>query len=92
MEIARKDGVISDQEVEIMKQLNLDIPKYVQMLKEARKDGVIDLQEEMKLEEFKHQIIQKASNIAINDYTLSEDEKEILLKLTEIINNYFPTA
>ena len=89
MEEANKDGVITEDEMEIIKQVEVDADSYSLVLAEAEDDGVIDENEAKFLGDLKSLILERAETIAGLDDVISEDEKALLGKLSEILANHY---
>lgn len=89
MEKAREDGLITDEENELIQQIKVDVETYTKILKESMKDGVISKEEGRKLQEFKQYIINSAENVAMRDGKISEAEKELIQRLSNLIITYF---
>jgi len=91
LEEAEKDGVISEDEMEIIKQVEVDADSFTLVLSEAEDDGVIDEKEASQLNELKSLIMERAETIAGLDDVISEDEMALLSKLSEILANHYRT-
>jgi len=89
LEEANKDGVISEDELEIIKQVEVDADSYALVLAEAIDDGMIDDKEAAFLNELKSLIMERAETIAGLDDIVSEDEKALLAKLSEILAEHY---
>ena len=83
--IANRDGLITDEEKEIISQVEFDSNFYELMLSDALEDGIITDEENEKLHDISQSMLQRAEIIANIDGKLSEDEKALIEKLTEII-------
>jgi hypothetical protein len=89
MEVANEDGFVSSDEIEIIKQAEVDVDSYTTVLKEALADGIIDEKEKTFLDELKSLIIERAETIATLDDVVSDDEKAMLSKLSEILAKHY---
>jgi len=57
-------------------------------LKEAKSDGIIDDMERQKLEDFRLKIYEAAKSMAEQDNKITEDESNLLKKLSEKLSEY----
>ena len=89
MEIAAKDGYVSSDEIEIIRQAEVDVDSYATVLKEALDDGKIDEKEKKFLDELKSLILERAETIAKLDDVVSPDEQDLLKKLSEILAAHY---
>ena len=88
-EAAMSDNVITDEEFELIQEVEFHIDKYELALIDAKKDGVIDDDEVEHLSQLKDEILNQAHSIANADDVINEDEKILLLTLSNLIQNYF---
>ena len=86
---AMEDGTFSDVEAMIIERVEIDVKQYEEVLIKAETDNKINLREAMQLGELKNTILANAAEIAARDYILSEDEKNLLRKLADILVDYF---
>ena len=89
MEVANKDGIVSSDELEIIRQVKVDLDSYDLHLQEAQKDGNIDNEEMKILVKLRNLIIERADIIASVDGKLSDDEVDLLTTLKYFIRAYF---
>lgn len=87
--VAKKDGVLTDQERAILDQVTVDVRIYTEALELALSDGMIDDKEIKKLTKLKEKIIIDAKKTANEDRVLDQDEKELIQKISEVLNKYF---
>ena len=90
-EQAFKDGVVTDDEFEIIEQVELDIELYMDSLNRALLDNLITTEESDELEALKDKILEKATQIAQGDGVIDAEEQGLLKKLSEILSEYFIT-
>ncbi|MFV2014753.1 MAG: hypothetical protein ACC656_04955 [Candidatus Heimdallarchaeota archaeon] len=88
-EVALRDGHISDEEFEILKQVSFDLIKYDKALTKALEDGVITTHEQLQLNNLQAQIEKNVVSVADSDHKISEDEAMLIKKLAEILKQYF---
>jgi tellurite resistance protein len=89
MEVAIADGIVSSDELEIIKQVKIDLDSYDLHLRDAKMDGFIDEDEMKILESLRDLIIERADIIASVDGKLSEDEKALLTTLKNFVKKYY---
>ncbi|OLS28758.1 MAG: hypothetical protein HeimC2_04880 [Candidatus Heimdallarchaeota archaeon LC_2] len=89
MEAAKKDGVITPEEKDIIDQVRVDADSYNMMLEESLTDGTINEQESERLNDLKQMIIDRAELIAKVDGEFDDDEQFLLKKLSDILNNHY---
>ncbi len=89
MEAAKKDGVITPQEKDIIDQVRVDADSYNMLLEESLSNGIINEQEAEKLGDLKQMILDRAELIAKVDGEFDKDEQLMLKKLSEILNNHY---
>ncbi|MHA2250508.1 MAG: hypothetical protein ACXAD7_09100 [Candidatus Kariarchaeaceae archaeon] len=84
---ALKDGIISDEENELISNIVLDVGAYSEMVDKALEDGVITEAEKIELFEGRMEILEKAYEIARQDHIVTDDEKEILKSICKLVLN-----
>ena len=87
--VAKKDGVLTDQERAILDQVTVDVKNYTEALEEALADGIINDKETKKLTKLKEKIIKDAKKTANADGELDQDEKDLIKTISEVLNKYF---
>lgn len=90
--IALEDGIITDEEANLMNQAMRDIEDFEKAFSEAISDGKITIQEKNMLLAKLEEIKDKAYNEALQDKTVSDDEVNILQRLfgvTDELRFYF---
>ncbi|MDH5402065.1 MAG: TerB family tellurite resistance protein [Candidatus Heimdallarchaeota archaeon] len=87
--IARKDGVITEEENDIIDQIVIDTLEYSQMIDKAIEDGIIDDEETQELKKLKDQIIKNAEATALADGFYKDHEKELIKKLYDLLNSFY---
>ena len=86
-ETALADQVITTEEGNLIDRILLDVRSYGDVLEQALKDGKIDNGEQQSLIQARDKIWIEANNIAAHPRELSEDTKQILSKLTELLES-----
>ncbi len=89
MKAAKKDDIITPEELDIIEQVKVDAEAYSVILKEAFMDGKVTEEEERKLKELKQAIIDRAEIIAKVDGHFTPNEREMIKKLSEIIKERY---
>ena len=87
--LAKKDGILSEEEADILNRVKIDLKKYSALLDKALVDGVINTKETKNLTRLKKQIIKGASEVAEKDGKITDDEKVLILKLSELLERYY---
>jgi tellurite resistance protein len=83
--LASQDGIITDDEKEILSQIKFDMDYYELMLADALEDGIITDHEKEKLHDIASSMLERAKIVAGIDGVITDDEKNLIQKLTEII-------
>lgn len=89
---AFEDGLVTDDEFEIIQTVEINIEKYTEALDKALEDNIITSEEADRLEQLKKEILKKAQEVAEIDGVVDEEETALLKKLTEALNKYFHTT
>ncbi|MFW9967478.1 MAG: hypothetical protein ACFFEA_10030, partial [Candidatus Thorarchaeota archaeon] len=84
-EAALDDGVITDEEGILIDRIVLDIRAYGEVLGNALSDGKIDQKEQESLLQARERIWIEAHNTAATNQILSDDAKQILIMLTNLL-------
>ncbi|MFW9788620.1 MAG: MFS transporter [Candidatus Thorarchaeota archaeon] len=84
-ETALADNVISEEEGALIERIVLDLRTYGDVLEEALKDGKIDKNEQDSLYQARERIWIEANNLVAKPDELSDDVKEILSTLTDLL-------
>ncbi|MHA2504143.1 MAG: hypothetical protein ACXAE3_14890 [Candidatus Kariarchaeaceae archaeon] len=85
---AKKNGRISYEELEILKQVKYDLFKYEASLKRALDDGVITPEENERLQFLKQQVETNAVTVANFDGLVDREEQEMLSVLAKVLDKY----
>ena len=88
-EKATADGTISPETGAIIMKIKFDLSKYMEAVQQSEVDGQLTMVEAMELIELKNEIIANAGIIAAQDYEIQDDEKNLIRKLAEILNDKF---
>lgn len=89
IEAAKKDGVITPEEQDIIEQVKVHADSYNMILEESLSDGIISSDEADRLNGLKQMIVDRAELIAKIDGKFEDDEKELIKKLIEIMKNHY---
>ena len=81
IETAAKDGVITQEEVDLIDTFEVSLKKYESALKDAYADGVITFEEEKKLHTIKDVIIEGGNLMANLVDGISKDEMNLLISM-----------
>ncbi|MBY8998915.1 MAG: MFS transporter, partial [Candidatus Thorarchaeota archaeon] len=84
-ETALTDQVISKEEGDLIDRIVLDVRTYGEVLGEALKDGKINKEEQQSMLRARERIWIEAHNIAVKPGDLSDDAKQILATLTDLL-------
>jgi MFS family permease len=85
---ALSDGVLSEEERQIIDRILLDVRDFGEILEHALKDELIDEKEQTSLIKARNRIWIEANNAAMRPGEVSDDVKQILSRLTELLE-YF---
>ena len=77
-EVANQDGVVSDDEAQLMKTVKGFIEQYQNYKTITQEDGVIDEEERKKLKEMRKWILEGAWVEAQEDGFISKEESELI--------------
>jgi len=83
---ALKDGVISDDENQMLAAANSHLKGFKELFDKAGEDGVITPEERKSLEFTRDEIISKVEQVGMEDGVMSPDEEAILKVLNELIS------
>ncbi|MFV2016694.1 MAG: hypothetical protein ACC656_14785 [Candidatus Heimdallarchaeota archaeon] len=81
METAGKDGIITEEEREVVESIEFSFRFYKQMLVDALEDGEITPNEMRMLEGMKERIIKEGYNVAEIVNGVSKDEMNLLISV-----------
>ena len=84
MNIANKDGIVTEEEEELIEKILLEVQNYETIFKEAIVDQKLDSEERLKLFKAKLNILRNAAKAVHEDLHVSQDEEEILKGLRSI--------
>ena len=79
--MAWQDGKISEDELGLLRQLDVSAEIYEKALEDALEDSIITKSEEEGLEKLKEELIHKAYTVAFSDKVISKDEGAIIDRL-----------
>ncbi|MCH8906272.1 MAG: hypothetical protein IH840_04205, partial [Candidatus Heimdallarchaeota archaeon] len=78
LQTAARDGVITDEEAEIVDKIEYSLRFFRQMLVDAMADGVITQEEQDSLIRMKDKMIEEGYNVAEASSDVSKDELNLL--------------
>ncbi|OLS19005.1 MAG: hypothetical protein HeimC2_43290 [Candidatus Heimdallarchaeota archaeon LC_2] len=81
METAGQDGIITEEEKEVIESIEFSLRFFKQMVVDALEDGVITTNEKYLLEGMKDRIIKEGFNIAESINGVSKDEMNLLISV-----------
>ena len=84
---AQEDGVITEEESNILESVKLAGAEYDQYLAKASDDGIIDEEESAKLKTLRTQMLDAVRAEAQKDYKVSDDERAMLSTFVKILKN-----
>jgi hypothetical protein len=84
-ETALSDQVITKEEGNLIDRIVLDVRSYGEVLEHALEDGKIDEKEQQSMIQARDNIWIEANNLAVQPGELSEDAKQILSRLTDLL-------
>jgi hypothetical protein len=84
-ETALSDEVISEEERQITDKILLDVRSFGEVLERTLKDGLIDEKEQASLIQDRNRIWIEANNAAVQPGEVSDDVKQILSRLSELL-------
>ena len=87
LEQAVSDGVISAEERQVLDQLRIDIDQVREKLSEVQTGDPGYLRE---LDSVKARIVQNAIKVVLEDGYASDNERDILRKISESLDSYYP--
>ena len=76
--VAMEDGIITDDELAILKQVKLDIASLRTKIIEAEKSTDVSEEDTLRLKEFRKNLLQNAYNISKSDKVITQDERNII--------------
>lgn len=88
-EKASDDGMVSNEEGEMIMSIKCDLKMYMQAVKKSEADGIITHEEAEILDDLKNKIIANAGAIAAKDFDMNRDEISLIKKLFEILHDEF---
>ncbi|OLS25384.1 MAG: hypothetical protein HeimC2_18410 [Candidatus Heimdallarchaeota archaeon LC_2] len=89
VEQAFSDDMVSDEEYELINQIEVGVEELTKTIFAAYVDGIITEEESEQMIALKQKILDQAENIANKDGIISKDENELLSKLSTLISKYF---
>ncbi len=88
-EKAFSDGVVNDEEYDLINQIEVDIEALTSAIFAAYVDGLITEEESERMIILKQKILNQAESMANADGVIEKDENELLSKLSVLISKYF---
>lgn len=85
--VAMDDGVITEDELAILKQVKLDINSLRKTIQEAEKSDFTTNDEVKQLSHFRKNLIQNAYDISKSDHIITQDERNLINTLIKALRN-----
>ena len=82
---AKRDGKVTTDEYDILKQLSFDVAEYTMALEAAEQDGTIDPSEKDRLLGLKSKLLDNAREVANADGIVTDEELALLEKIAEVL-------
>ncbi|OLS20051.1 MAG: hypothetical protein HeimC2_39050 [Candidatus Heimdallarchaeota archaeon LC_2] len=82
---AKEDGVISEDEYNILEKVSFDVAEYNLYLEKSTEDDYIDEVEYKKLHELKNKIVFNAMGVASKDGKVTDDEHALVSEIIRIL-------
>jgi len=86
LDIAKSDGIVSDDENNLIKTVEKEMNKYRGMLKKASEDGIIDKGEKLQLFGMRLNVVRKVFDTVQKDMKVTRDEQDLLDALMTKLN------
>ncbi len=83
--VAMDDGIITPDELAILKQVKLDINMLRKTLKDAEKDEETTSEEQEQLVWFRKNLLQNIYNISKADHVITQDERNLINTLIKAL-------
>ncbi len=91
VEVAAEDGIITEDERTVLKNIEISMREFTEHLKEALEDGIITPEEVDSLKKLKAKILKEAFDVANLDDKITTDELKILMTFVVSLNLPSPT-
>ena len=78
LEIANKDGIVSDDEKNLITSIDEEIRKYSNELGKALEDGILDRSERLRLMNQRLNLVRKVFDTVQADMKITMDEQDIM--------------
>lgn len=88
-EQALSDGIVTDEENDLISQIEVDSEELTKAIFAAYVDGVITEEESEHMIALKQKLMERAENVANSDGIISKDENDLLSRLSALISKYF---
>lgn len=88
-EKAFSDGVVTDEEYDLINQIEVNVEELTSAIFAAYVDGIITEEESERMISLKQKILNQAENVANADGIIDKDENELLSQLSTLISKYF---
>ena len=85
METAQKDGIVTDHEKEMITKIVKDLEAYSSMLEQALNDGMITVEEKVKLYSFRTNMFSQNLKFVNEDKLVTDEEKDLLKILGKML-------
>jgi uncharacterized membrane protein YebE (DUF533 family) len=88
-EKAFSDGVVTDEEYDLINQIEVDVEELTSAIFAGYVDGIITEGESERMIILKQKILNQAESVANADGIIDKDENELLSQLSVLISKYF---
>ncbi len=85
MLIALEDGIITDDEMAILKQLKMDVKELQERIETVIKEGDLTDEEKQELKTLKKKILKNAYDTSSRDFNITKDERALISGLVKLI-------
>ena len=80
---ALEDGVITEEEKNILKQIKTDFQSFKILIEQVEADGIITEEEKNLIEKFKKKIVRNAYTTSTKDHIITNDERKLISMLVK---------
>jgi uncharacterized tellurite resistance protein B-like protein len=78
VEIANRDGIVSDDEKNLISSIENEIKKYSEELEKSMEDGILDRNEKLRLMNQRLTLVRKVFDTVQADMKITMDEQDIM--------------
>ena len=83
--LANEDGELTEDEIQVLQQVSINLGKFAELIEEIKSDNVIDFEEFQELRKIRQAIFNDVFSVAILDEKITNDERQLLIRLIELI-------